>query len=1409
MDTKFMKIGIDAGSTTVKFIVLDDVGKIAYKYYCRHKTNIRQVFENGMYNIANLFPHTNFTITITGSAGLGIAERTNIPFIQEVIASIELTQKCFSNVRTLIDLGGEDAKIVLFKENGYPDIRMNGNCAGGTGVFIDQIASLLNISTQQFCDKAAKYEKIYPIASRCGVFAKTDIQNLLSRNISISDIAMSTLYAVALQNITTLLHGSNILVPILCIGGPLTFITTLREAFCRLLHLQEEDLLLPENSEYFPAWGAAMHVEPRHKVYTMNELLKIYKKPETSSTQSLPALFENTETYEKWKLARKIKKINFKPIEPQKNIQCFLGIDSGSTTTKIVVIDAKQDIVYYYYANNEGNSLKKVIEGLETFYNQVDKRGSTVHILSSAVTGYGEDLIRSAFNLDYGIVETIAHLTGAQFIDQNVSYILDIGGQDMKSIFIHKGVISNIELNEACSSGCGSFIQDFASSVNMNMFDFSQKACFAQNPSDLGSRCTVFMNSKVKQSLRENAEVGDIAAGLVYSVIKNCLFKVLKISNLNVLGENIVVQGGIFKNDAMCRALELLSGKSVSTTDCPELMGAFGTALYAHCQWKTNGKISSFTGMRTLKNINNIITTKVQCKGCVNACFVIKFKFSNGNTFYSGNKCEKILGNLGKTDIKGYNAFEKKNEILFKYIPKKSSMRIGIPRVLNMFENFPFWRTLFEGCGYEVVLSPESTYELYRQGVGSIMSDNICFPSKLVHGHILSLVQQKVDRLFYPLIKKENKEFKYSVNSFNCPIVTGYPDVIRSSIDPTDGWGIPFDTPVIGFQNDKILETTCKRYFLELGITNKIFNIAFNDALMIRKQVRRQIIDFQKSILQKAIQDNSLLFIVAGRPYHTDPLINQKVGQILSDIGVIVLTDDVFREEMESGYNYLNIVSQWSYPNRVIQSALQVAKLPQNIQMIQLNSFGCGPDSFYMDDATSILKNVGKSLTIIRIDEITSTGSIRLRLRSLVESLRSFSKKTCFQSYQSYQGYTTSFLKQDRKKTILVPWFSDFISPFIPSIGKLAGYNIVNLPCSTKISAEIGLKYGHNDVCYPSTLVLGDIIMALQSGTYDINNIVVSITQTGGQCRATNYISQIKNGLIRAGFSSVPIIALTIGRPFQNKQNGFNLPWLKLADISIYTILYGEAIQQMYSTTVIREKIKGESKHLFNLYIEYGCKAIETNNSEKILDLLKQAVIDFNMIPIIGKTLSKIGVIGEIFVKYNNYAQANISEWLCEHNVEVIRPPLIDLFLQYFVNYQVDIEKGINKNSLIGTILHPIYWRFIDQRIQKTETIMKKFRYYYQSESIFVKADYASNIINLVNQCGEGWTIAADIANFAKQGIKKVICLQPFGCIANHIVAKGIETRLKKFYPEIELLYLDIDSGIAEVNLHNRLHFIL
>jgi predicted CoA-substrate-specific enzyme activase len=1402
------RIGIDVGSTTVKVVVLSPQKNIVHKGYRRHQADVSVALREELLLVAARFPSLPMHMVVTGSAGMGVAERLSLPFVQEVVASIDAVRRDFPNTRTLIDLGGEDAKMVFFDAGRQPDIRMNGSCAGGTGAFIDQMAVLMNISVDELGEQAMLYGTIHPIASRCGVFAKTDVQNLLARNVAIPDVARSVLHTVALQTLATLARGHSVAPPILCIGGPLTFLPALRQAFETLLHA---DLLSPENGAFFPAYGAALHTSNLESVQYLPAIINRLDIGTAPSFQSaLQPLFDGEDHYARWKAERKQTVIPFLPIEdsPKKELACFLGIDSGSTTTKIVVIDEEGTLRYSYYADNDGHPLLRLVEGLQRFYRLAEEKGVAFRFLASAVTGYGEDLIKAALGLDYGIVETIAHLAGAQHIDPNVSFVLDIGGQDIKSIFTRNGVISRVELNEACSSGCGTFLQNFASTLGLTPADFVHSACLAQNPNDLGTRCTVFMNSKVKQSLRENASLGDISAGLAYSVVRNCLFKVLKIANLNLLGEHIVVQGGTFRNDAVYRAFEILSGKTVSSTDRPELMGALGAALFARQEYRRLGKPSAFTGQESLPDFSTLETVDFSCKGCTNHCSVRRFRFPNGNICHAGNRCEKIFYNKTVAPEKGYNAFIRKNELLFDRGGEGISerrLRIGIPRVLNMYENFPFWHTLLSRCGFDIVLSPESTFPLYRTGVATIMSDTVCFPAKLVHGHILSLVEQKVDRIFYPLVIKEKAELDFACNSFNCPVVAGYPDVIRSSIETEETFGIPFDKPVVSFENTEVLAWTASAYLKTLGVESACFDKAFEDALRHMEQVRQELAQQQFRLFEQAVAADRTVFVVAGRPYHADPLIQQKVGQIISDLGVDAFTDDIFRHLDSQFFRSLDLVSQWAFPNRPVQAAIQVAQLPANVQLVQLNSFGCGPDSFFLNEISDILKRVGKNHTVLRIDEIAAPGSIRLRLRSLVESL----KLSLSAGQTAYTGYARAYTSADSRKTILVPWFSDFISPFLPTIAALAGLKLVNLPPSSQTSADNGLKYGNNEVCYPLTLIIGDIISALRSGDYDTSDVVAAMTQTGGQCRATNYISQIKGALKAAGFEHIPVLSLFLTGDACNNSQDFRLPLRKIALPLLHTLLYADGLQQLFSATVVRETREGDSRCLFDRYVQRGIDVLKSCHSSRLFSLLDQAVADFNKLSLSSEPLIPIGLIGEIYVKYNSYAQAHITSWLRSQKMEVITPPLLDFFLQYFVNSEEDVRNGLAEDSLLHRTFSPLAYRFVNRKFEKTERILSKFRYHRPQVSVYTKAEYATEVLSLANQFGEGWLIAAEVACYARAGIDRVVCLQPFGCIANHVVAKGIEKRLKKLYPHINLLYLDLDSGVAGVHLLNRLHFLI
>lgn len=1391
-----IKIGLDVGSTTVKLVAIDKCNKVLYSRYERHNAQAKEVILDFLQELLPICGEENVSLRVAGSVGMGFSEQYSFPFVQEVVAAAKAIQANYVSAKSMIDIGGEDAKVVFFKDGEATDLRMNGNCAGGTGAFIDQMAIILGVDVEELNQLALNATRIYPLASRCGVFCKTDIQNLIAKNVSRENIAASIFHAVAVQIVVTLAHGCDIESPVLFCGGPLTFIPALRKAFMDYLALDETDVLLPEKGALLPAMGAALAEIDNQKVEKLADIIKRLKEgiPTIRNAATLlPPIFENEESYLLWqkRIARyKVKKHEWKP-----GIQeAFIGIDSGSTTTKIVVLNEKSELLYSFYKNNGGNPIQIVREGLTILKEKCESCGTILQIKGSCSTGYGEDLMKAAFRLHSGIIETIAHYMAAHhLLDEKVSFILDIGGQDMKAIFVNNGVIDRIEINEACSSGCGSFIETFAKSLGYTVADFSHKACHSAAPCDLGTRCTVFMNSKVKQVLREGATVDDIAAGLAYAIVKNCLYKVLKLKDVSSLGKHIVVQGGTMRNDAIVRAIERLTDAEVSRCDCPELMGAFGCALYAKEHQSEPMSLSDMLSQA-------VYTVRFHnCKGCENQCLIQSYRFENGQRYYSGNRCEKVFSNGGASDNKGENAYRFKEKLLFSRQVKVDhpKMVIGIPRVLNMFEEYPFWHTLFTACGIEVRLSQASDFAGYEKNARMVMSDNICFPAKLVHSHVENLQAQKVDRIFMPFVVFEEHR-KNEQNSYNCPIVTGYSAVVKS-VQPS---GIPIDSPVISFKERDLLLKQCIGYLSALGIDQQLIIDAFHKAEIEKNHFHKELADYNRRILQHAKAKNEVSILLAGRPYHTDPLIQHKVSDMLAEMGVHVLTDDIAREE-DVTINDVHFLSQWAYPNRIMKAAKWCANQGHLVQFIQMTSFGCGPDAFIIDEVRDLLMRHGKAMTLLKLDDINNVGSMRLRVLSLIESLKLASEKNKHTDQVAAFRTTPIYEADYRNRKILVPYFTSFISPLIPSILRVAGYDAENLPLSDEGSCEWGLRYANNEVCYPATLIVGDIIKAFKSGKYLPSQSVVAITQTGGQCRASNYLPLIKKALTDAGFADVPVVSLTLGGEIENNQPGFKVNWLKILPVALRAVLYTDCISKFYYASVVREKEAGAAGKLTDLYLKAACSLIENGRSKDLFRYLSLAAKEFNQICMVGKR-PKIGVVGEIYLKFNSFAQRNIVDWLIKEKIEVVPPVLTDFFMQSFVNRKVKVKSYVTRSNIFDLMIRGMY-KMVRQQIRKVNETASGFRYFLPFEDIFQEASDAERIITLNAQFGEGWLLPAEVVSYARQGVNHVISLQPFGCIANHIVSKGIEKRIKDLYPDMNLLSLDFDSGVSDVNIKNRL----
>ncbi len=1404
-----INIGLDAGSTTVKLAATDQKGNLLFKDYRRHHANISGVLEEIFNSLKDKIGNHDIRLSITGSAGMGIAERCKLPFIQEVVASCGYIASVNPEIKTLVDIGGEDAKMIFFKEKMTPDIRMNGNCAGGTGAFIDQMATILDVDVSQLSLLAEKATTVYPIASRCGVFSKTDVQNLLSRNVSKEDIAASVFHAVSMQVITSLSRGHDITPKVFLCGGPFHFIPSLRKAFIEQIKLEDNDIVFNENTEIIPAWGAAINASAQKKPMSLESIISIFetanKTTTTDQSKRLKPLFINPEEFESFKESKKKYFIPKITVEELKSGKCFIGIDSGSTTTKIVAINEEGQMFYNFYEKNKGHALETVGKGLAGLLSEVEKSEKKLVVSGSCVTGYGEDLLKKAFNIETGVVETIAHYTAACHFEPKVSFILDIGGQDMKAAFIESGTIKRLDINEACSSGCGSFIETFAMGLNYNVADFADIAGSAAYPCDLGTRCTVFMNSKVKQFLREGASVADISAGLGYSVIKNCLNKVLKLKDFDEMGEYIMVQGGTFRNRALIKAFELETGRSVIVTDFPELMGAYGSALFAMKKPAVQPKrLEDFVKSETYTD------KRTQCKGCENNCTITKFTFNNGNNYFAGNKCEKVVSNLGNLHLPGFNIYTEKHKVLFDRVGKvnEQGITLGIPRALGIFENYPFWHAFFTKCGINVELSDTSTMKLYETGIRTVMADNICFPAKLANGHILNLIDKKVDRIFMPYVVYENKEDVSSVNSYNCPIVSAYSEVIRSAINPADNHGIPFDSPTFTFKNKELMKKGCIEYIQSLPLKNKIRKIeiikAFDDAIAAQKKYEDYLSEKCNEVFVNALSSGRKLVLLAGRPYHTDPLIQHKMAQIIADFGADVISEDIVRLT-EADEEKVQSNTQWAYTNRIIKSATLIAEAPENIHYVELTSFGCGPDAFILDEVADILRRKGKNATFLKIDDINNVGSNRLRIRSLIESLRYKDEKSGLKVSDKPVN-TKSFLTEDKRKTMLMPFFAEFYSPFLPPVFKLAGYNAINLPPSDRLSAEYGLKYSNNEICYPATLIIGDFMKALDSGQYNPDEVYLGITQTGGQCRATSYASLVKKALISAGLERVPVVTLSLGGG-RNDQPGFTFEWKKLIKIVIYSMIYADCLSKLYYASAPREKIKGAAEKLKEEYLALGAIAAEDNDPKRFLELVSSAADKFTEITELKK-VPRIGVVGEIFVKYNSFGHKDVVKWLVGQGVEANLPPLLDFFANTFVNRIARKEGNVDITSNPGNIYYFIE-KYVYHIVSKFEKRCKVFPYFQPFNKPEEIAKAAKPIINLNAQFGEGWNIPGDFAHFAEKGINRVVSLQPFGCIANQVISKGIEKRTRELYPNLNLLFLDFDSGMSEANILNRLHFLL
>ncbi|MFH0332938.1 acyl-CoA dehydratase activase-related protein [Clostridium perfringens] len=971
----YYKIGIDAGSTTLKCIVLNEEDKILYSNYERHYSKVREKLIEELENIKGIIENKKFKIAITGSAGYGISKEYNLPFVQEVFATTLAIKRYYDDVDVAIELGGEDAKII-FLTGGFEE-RMNSSCAGGTGAFIDQMAHLMGLTVDEMDNLSLKHENIYEIASRCGVFAKTDIQPLLNQGARKEDISASVFQSVVNQTIGGLAQGRSIEGKIMFLGGPLYFCKGLRERFIKTLKLKDNDVVSPENAQVFVAIGSAIYSKEDNKKYEYEELLNIIKENhnEISTMNIIDPLFNSEEEYNEFKERHQKAEVKVSDISNYAG-EAYIGIDAGSTTTKVVLMDKEDNILYEYYGSNKGNPIEVVKKELKYIYNIC---GEKIKIMGSAVTGYGEELIKKAFSVDFGIVETVAHYIAASHFNPKVDFILDIGGQDIKCFKIKDGIVANIMLNEACSSGCGSFIESFANQMGYDVETFSKLGLFAKHGADLGSRCTVFMNSSVKQAQKEGATVEDLSAGLSVSVVKNALYKVIRAKSLDELGKNIIVQGGTMYNDAILRAFEKELGINVIRPSISGLMGAYGCALYAKRKNLKESKIIAKEDLESFTHKSKI----AKCGLCTNRCNLTINIFNDGEKYISGNRCEKPTGNKKSKSIPNMYQYKYKKLREYESLDEGKRGTIGLPMVLNMYENIPLWATFFKELGFKVILSDESNKKMYLKGQHTIPSDTVCYPAKLAHGHIENLISKNIEHIFYPCMSY-NFDEGISDNCFNCPVVAYYPELLKTNVKGLNSNN--FMMEYLSLNNKKLLS---KQLY-------EILNKTFGDVKQkeVKNALEKAYIEYEKytkhikekgdEFIEYAKNNNKKVIVVAGRPYHIDPEINHGIDKVLSSLGIVVLTEDSIEVSHEKPK--VNILNQWTYQARLYNAAYYVAK-NKDMELIQLVSFGCGTDAITSDEVKDILERNNKIYTQLKIDETNNLGAAKIRIRSLLEAI--------------------------------------------------------------------------------------------------------------------------------------------------------------------------------------------------------------------------------------------------------------------------------------------------------------------------------------------------------------------------------------------------------------------------------------
>ena len=1441
--------GIDIGSTTTKVAVaVPGNGELVYSDYRRHNAKQAQSVRAVFQELKQRFPEAKFRVCLTGSGAKILAESMKLPFIQEVVANSVAICKLYETAGTAIELGGQDAKIVFFRQEEKTgqlqaaDMRMNGSCAGGTGAFIDEIASVLKTPVEEFDKLAAQGTCVYDISGRCGVYAKTDIQPLLNQGAAKADIALSSFHAIAKQTIGGLAQGLEIKKPVVFEGGPLTFHKTLVRVFCERLGLSREDVILPEHPELMIAYGAALSLEgiyrDERESFPADVLLKkmdeidydAYRKNSEHDSPQGIRFFASAEEREAFERRHPAPSYEWKEPQPGETVDAYLGIDSGSTTTKFVLMDEDEELLYSFYASNEGNPLSVEKKALLDVKKRYEEAGARLNIIAAGTTGYGELLFANAFDTECHVVETVAHTRAAAKYVDGVSFILDIGGQDMKAIWVDQGVITNIVVNEACSSGCGSFLENFAASLNIPARGIAKAAFASEDPAVLGSRCTVFMNSSVITEQRNGKMPEDIMAGLCRSVIENVFTKVIRISNLDHLGDKIVVQGGTFRNDAVLRAMEQYTGKEVTRAPYPEMMGAIGAALITKERFRKEQMKPTFIGLDAMEQFDYKQEANVLCPFCTNHCKRTIVTFSNGKRWITNNRCERgeVLGDPKEEAVKAQlleqkkkkekvpNLYRTREKLLFQDYPytllePEKDVTIGIPRVLFFWETMPFWTTFWRALGFQVKLSDPSTRKMYENGLSAVTSDTVCFPAKLVHGHLRNLAKKKVDRIFMPSVTTMPSENLEKTSQSMCAVVKGYPIVIRNSDNPETRDQVPFDAPLFHWYEPEDRDRQLTKYMEEnFQISRENVLAAIRMADQAQDAFHRELKKAGQKVLEEAERTDTCAVVLASRPYQNDSLVNHELPEMFARLGIPVLTADSVpgTEQVDLSGCRLDVVN--NFHARMLSSAVLAAENPQ-LEYVQLVSFGCGHDAYLSDEIIRMMKEIsGKVPLVLKVDESDVQGPLSIRVRSFVETV-SMKREKHWEGtvHKLPDPYPVKFTKESRKeKVVLVPNTSHAFCRIMSAALSAQGIQAEPLAIGREEAIRLGKQYVHNDICFPAQIVIGEALAALRSGKYDDRQVAIGMGKYVGDCRLTHYSALLRKALDDAGYSHVPILT-NDDVDAHNMHPGFKMNLASAMRIA-FAMPMIDALEELLRKIRPYERKKGAADEAFEKAMDAVVDGLKEHGVAGAAKGFRQAIAIMKAVPYDrSHPKPRVLIVGEYLLNFHPGANHDIEAYLEKNGFEIIEARMTDVIRKTYFYQDAQIKEYHLKKPLDKKIWYRTADNIFNVAHELTDRIASAHPLYEPPCRMQDLVKDSDPIIHHTFDAGEGVLIPGEILHHAKHGCKAFVILQPFGCLPNHVVGRGISKKLKEIYPDVQILPLDYDPDVSFANVENRLQMLI